>query len=126
MNELTPDEHKILVDAIQDSATVVHKGRKDMNERIRELSKQAGDYVNETYTGPVRSKTPGKIWEDGHVGWHTQFNQKFAELLIQQCINVCEPVLDEPYEDMSEFGKGLVEGQDVAVEKIKKHFGVEE
>jgi protein-arginine kinase activator protein McsA len=34
MNELTPDEHKILVDAIQDSATVVHKGRKDMNERI--------------------------------------------------------------------------------------------
>ena len=34
MNELTPDEHKILVDAIQDSATVVHKGRKDMNERM--------------------------------------------------------------------------------------------
>ena len=52
--------------------------------------------------------------------------KKFAELLIQQCINVCEPVLDEPYEDMSEFGKGLVEGQDVAVEKIKRHFGVEE
>jgi hypothetical protein len=51
--------------------------------------------------------------------------KKFAELLIQQCINVCEPVLDEPYEDISEFGKGLVEGQDVAVEKIKQHFGVE-
>jgi len=29
MIELTPDEHKILVDAIQDSATVVHKGRKE-------------------------------------------------------------------------------------------------
>ena len=54
-----------------------------MNERIRELSKQAADYVNETYTGPVRSKTPGKIWEDGHVGWHTQFNQKFAELIVR-------------------------------------------
>ena len=53
-----------------------------MNERIKELSKQAGDYVNEVYTGPVRSKTPGKIWEDGHVGWHTQFNQKFAELIV--------------------------------------------
>ena len=49
-----------------------------------------------------------------------------AELIVKECINVCEPVLDEPYEDMSEFGKGLVEGQDVAVEKIKKHFGVEE
>jgi hypothetical protein len=31
MNELTPDEHKILVDAIHDSATVIHKGQ-IMNE----------------------------------------------------------------------------------------------
>ena len=46
-----------------------------MNERIKELVLEAGDYVNETYTGPVRSKTPGKIWEDGHVGCHTQFNE---------------------------------------------------
>ena len=58
-----------------------------MNERVKELSKQAGDYVNETYTGPVRSKTPGKIWEDGHIGWHTQFNEKFAELIVRECIN---------------------------------------
>jgi len=36
MNELTPDEHKILVDAIQDSATVVHKGRKDMNTHCKD------------------------------------------------------------------------------------------
>ena len=96
-----------------------------MNERIRQLALQAGEYVNSVYTPPVRSNTPGKIWEDGHVDWHTQFNQKFAELLIQQCINVCEPTLDEPYEDMTEFGKGLVEGQDIAIERIKKHFGVE-
>jgi len=61
-----------------------------MNELIKELSKQAGDYVNETYTGPVRSKTPGKIWEDGHVGWHTQFNQKFAELIIEECAREVE------------------------------------
>ena len=59
-----------------------------MNERIKELSKQAGDYVNEVYTGPVRSKTPGKIWEDGHVGWHTQFNQKFAELIVRECMRL--------------------------------------
>jgi hypothetical protein len=58
-----------------------------MNERIKKLSKQAGDYVNETYTGPVRSKTPGKIWEDGHIGWHTQFNEKFAGLIVAECVN---------------------------------------
>ena len=52
-----------------------------MNERDKELAMQAGDYVNKVYTPPVRSKTPGKIWEDGHVGWHTQFNAKFADLI---------------------------------------------
>ena len=59
-----------------------------MNERIKELAKEAGDYVNEVYTPPVRSKTPGKIWEDGHVGWHTQFNEKFAELIIKETMQV--------------------------------------
>ena len=61
-----------------------------MNERIKLLAKQAGDYVNEVYTPPVRSKTPGKIWEDGHVDWHTQFNEKFAELIVEECMRMCE------------------------------------
>ena len=60
-----------------------------MNERIQELIKQAGEYVNSVYTPPVRSKTPGKIWEDGHIGWNTQFNEKLAELIIQECIDCC-------------------------------------
>ncbi len=52
--------------------------------------------------------------------------EKFAQLIVRECIQVCEPILDEPYEDMTEFGKGLVEGQDVAIERIKEHFGVKE
>jgi hypothetical protein len=57
-----------------------------MNERIKQLALQAGDYVNQViFTSPVRSKTPGKIWEDGHVGWHTQFNEKFAQLIVKEC-----------------------------------------
>ena len=59
-----------------------------MNERIKLLAEQAGDYVNEVYTPPVRSKTPGKIWEDGHIDWHTQFNEKFAELIVEECISI--------------------------------------
>ena len=81
-----------------------------MNERIIQLSKQAGDYVNEVYTPPVRSKTPGKIWEDGHVGWHTQFNQKFAELIVREC---------------AEVGYNTHDDFQVKV-NIQKHFGVEE
>ena len=84
-----------------------------MNERIRQLSKQAGDYVNETYTGPVRSKTPGKIWEDGHVGWHTQFNQKFAELIVRECAGLMD-------------GRRIEYGNCKDGRVILKHFGVEE
>ena len=50
-------------------------------EQIKKLAMQAGEYTNKVYVPPVRSKTPGKIWEDGHVGWHDIFNEKFAELV---------------------------------------------
>jgi hypothetical protein len=80
-----------------------------MNTRIKQLAKQAGDYVNEVYTEPVRSKTPGKIWEDGHMGWHEQFNQKFAELIVRECANVAADH----------------DGLDI-YEEIREHFGVEE
>ena len=81
-----------------------------MNQRIRELALQAGEYVNSAYTPPVRSKTPGKIWEDGHVGWNEQFQEKFAELIVRECTNI---VLH--YTDVDE-----------GVAVAKKHLGVEE
>jgi hypothetical protein len=92
-----------------------------MNERIAELALQASEYVNSVYTPPVRSKTPGKIWEDGHIGWHTQFNEKFAELIVQECITACEQ------HDMESFG--ILPVRAVLVTKscqnnIKEHFGV--
>jgi hypothetical protein len=76
-----------------------------MNNRIKELMAEADRKCSET---------------------RGIYDEILAELIVRECIQVCEPVLDEPYEDMSEFGKGLVEGQDVAVEKIKRHFGVKE
>ena len=85
-----------------------------MNNRIKELALQASEYVNSVYTPPVRSKTPGKIWEDGHVGWHTQFNQKFAELIVRECRVALTPML----RDMISRGQ--------AYNLIKQHFGVEE
>ena len=93
-----------------------------MNERIRELAEQAGEYVNEVYSPPVRSKTPEKIWEDGHIDWHTQFNQKFAELIIQECLLALEPDL---YESDIEYKVDLAFYKK-SERIIKKHFGVEE
>ena len=82
-----------------------------MNERIRELLKQA---------------TVVEYGVDNGFDRTTVDQEKFAELIVRECIQVCEPILDEPYENMTEFGKGLVEGQDVAIERIKEHFGVGE
>ena len=82
-----------------------------MNTRIKQLLKQATTDVN----------PEDREWVFSRVD-----QAKFAELIVRECVQVCEPILDEPYENMTEFGKGLVEGQDVAIERIKEHFGVEE
>ena len=85
-----------------------------MNERIQKLALQAGEYVNSVYTPPVRSKTPGKIWEDGHIDWHPQFNEKFAQLIVRECIDWCNA-----------HARDDGTAQRIA-EDIKKDFGVEE
>lgn len=92
-----------------------------MNERIRELVKQAGDYVNEVYTPPVRSKTPDKIWEDGHIGWNEQFNEKFAELIVQECLEQIDKIRDGCEAD-KEYQQAL--GADWAGLAVARHFGV--
>jgi len=84
----------------------------NMNKRIQQLAEQAVIQANEVFDQKGKDY-PGIVME------------KFAELIVRECVQVCEPILDEPYEDMTEFGKGLVEGQDVAIERIKEHFGVE-
>jgi hypothetical protein len=86
-----------------------------MNERIKKLAEQAGDYVNSVYNPPVRSSTPGKIWEDGHVDWHIQFNQKFAKLIVQECQFAIVSRTDLPRHERKLYNNVL-----------KKHFGVEE
>jgi len=88
-----------------------------MNERIKQLALQAGDYVNEVYTPPVRSKTPGKIWEDGHVDWYTQFNEKFAELIVKDCLNIV---------NRHEYSYHEADPLWETAQLIKEHFGVEE
>ena len=93
-----------------------------MNERIRLLAEQAGEYVNSVYTGPVRSKTPGKIWEDGHVGWHEQFNQKFAELIVKECLKQVDSIRDGCERDGEDE---QVLGADWAGLAIARYFGVE-
>jgi hypothetical protein len=94
MKELTPDEHKILVDAIQDSATVVHKGQKDMNERIRELAEQ--------------------VYGSAHYD-----DFKFAELIVREClsqVDKMEAVLEDDKEKTGVAWVGLAIAKHFGVE----------
>jgi hypothetical protein len=65
-----------------------------MNERIQQLEKQASDYY----------------WSlDDGVRTADAFTQKFAELIVRECIK--------------EMGR--YEFIDVAMREVKEHFGVE-
>ncbi len=74
-----------------------------MNERFLELAKQAGKYADETQ--PRSSYT-----RDGM--WLYAYNEKFSELIIQQCFSICEDLGDQ----------GL-DGHYCA-DEIKRTFGV--
>ena len=69
MNELIPDEQGMLVDAIHDSVTIIHKGQR-MNQRIIELMLEAGKTI------------PG----DKHID--ADFCKKFAELIVRECVAI--------------------------------------
>ena len=72
MNELTPDEHNIIVDAIHDSATVIHKGQR-MNERIKQFAELSGFKVDWQH-------------EDVQALKMARF-EKFTELIVRECID---------------------------------------
>ena len=73
-----------------------------MNERIRELAKQAGFRSDVTVTDGNNKRIDTK----------TSISlEKFAELIIRECANIADEPTSRPFDS---YGK-----------KIKKHFGVE-
>jgi len=76
-----------------------------MNERIRELAKKAGFSTELSEAMATRHNT-------------TSAFEKFAELIVQECIQVGGP----EYAYTGEWTKAKVD----SVNKIKQHFGVEE
>ncbi len=68
-----------------------------MNERIKEMSKQAHLVADATY-----AEGPDSVWLK-------EYNKKFAELIVRECANVAA---DHDALDI--------------YEEIREHFGVEE
>jgi hypothetical protein len=83
-----------------------------MNERIRELAKEALDYAEKNQSAEVQQH------------WFKLYNKKFAELIVQECATAitndamakdCETFL------MDSWAKGMR----YSAHLIKEHFGVE-
>ena len=75
-----------------------------MNERIKELAKEAGLKVNAD--GEISPAFFGSV----DAGY-----RKFAELIIRESANYLE----------NEYGKSVITGNDAA-DFIRKHFGIKE
>jgi hypothetical protein len=93
-----------------------------MNERIRELAKQAKEE-----TDTLWAKLTPQEFKD-------TYNQKFAELIVRECMDIAKQVENEKFEVAGsaepEYRKGINDGRRNAAwgikNRMKLHFGVKE
>ena len=74
-----------------------------MNERIKLLWEEAA------------KTTQGDSWEE-----QTKFMEKFAELIVQKCIDICIGKIDLLDSNKNEIWRGAL----ACASDIKEHFGV--
>ena len=89
-----------------------------MNERIKELVGDATLYAD-------------SYFDRDCAAWRQIYNEKFAELIVQECIQVSEAhakdLESQPTDPLLEaYEDGVVNGIYEATVAIKEHFGVEE
>jgi len=78
-----------------------------MNERIKLLAEQAGMNI-----------------VDDKFSTYGRFAEKFAELIVQECMKINK--VETTALDLPEYNLGMLEGYRRARENISIHFGVEE
>ena len=94
------DEIKSFIDEVESKL----KGEEHMNERIKELAREAGLLVHNPEGVPTKL-------------------EKFAELIVAECVKLCEHESNNDIYDPYDMG---MSGQSNNIkEAIKKHFGVE-
>jgi hypothetical protein len=79
-----------------------------MNEKIRELVKQAGGHFStrNLMSNPVQHRESIELWDDRI--------EKFAELIVRECANICDDLQDIPATEPRH-----------CAEDIRIHFGLD-
>jgi hypothetical protein len=105
-----------------------------MNRRIQELIEQAGMTLKPRELFDDDEPDGYLVSDDDYVRANPQAVrvfldgglEKFAELIVQECISRCDGNSEYKNHQDTEFGRGVAVGIEVAKEQIKQHFGVEE
>ena len=91
-----------------------------MNERIKELYKQAAQFGQDDYNNRRRNRGP--LYEEDELT--NIVNQKFAELIVRECLNVMSKTSEEANKRFTYMGDDVPTV--VHQMNIEKHFGVRE
>ena len=83
-----------------------------MNERIQELALEAFQPINDITTEGVADRNTFD------QAWFQLYNQKFAELIVQECVNICDDV-------QWQYGQYTFTATEVK-NRVRERFGVEE
>ena len=85
-----------------------------MNERIKELAEQAG----------ITTNIDTDYFEKDMNKWVDYFSEKFAELIVRECMLQCIKVENDV--ELSDYEGGFKDGALLCYQEIQEHFGVEE
>ena len=85
-----------------------------MNERIAELKQQATFYANKEF------EATGKMWTD-------LFSEKFAELIVQECVGMLHERENQMCNQSNNHIRSIRSDEcHIMADCVLKHFGVEE
>ena len=82
-----------------------------MNERIKEIAEQAG--FPDWWIKPIEPERQN--------GESEKMIEKFAELIVKECIGCCEQVISD---QVPEYFDTWLSGGSQCIKEIEEHFGV--
>ena len=89
------------------------------SQQLKDLAKQAGFL---TFAGPDIH-----VPEDPYGDGCSAVLAKFAELIVRECMQCCDKVDDDDYDDITpDVVTGMRDGALLCKIEIKQHFGVDE
>ena len=87
-----------------------------MNEQIKAIGRQAGFVF-------IEDGVYGDRWYSSKCGMNASEFEKFAELIVEECIKYIETAAY--YDPSEDWSYGYNSGLATAKELIAKHFGIE-